>query len=349
MKRFKLNLFIILITLCVVQIILAAKYSDKMLKISFAQPYEVKEIESVINDINIYDYLILYELFNNEYDMYVYKGNINMILEDNVISENVKYDENDVLIGDGVIKNTYLYNPYGEVIDKTRVVSAVLKDSDSLYYSDMKLLENNQIMSQTLHCTLIDAEGKILNKNRVLSILHSSGLNVTNIIVYEYVTNYVKVFILLLGLCILFILINEHVNEIKLISYSLLSNFYENENMISARSYIKKSNNKISLMIYKLSSLLILALLFIYIIIIYNNIELPSKFVWVSLNNIKSNLVGVYYMVKNIIKSGPMGIELYIVSAIGIILVEIISIIVIEVYSSFNHIVKLIRSDFGET
>ena len=133
-------------------------YDESIMEINLSEYISPKEIVDIIDETEIYDYVIVCDLFSNEESAKVYAGNLNILINDRIKdSLGIALNGHEVIMGDRFAKKNYNYYPLGEKhITKYGEyrINGIIKNSGDIYYNDLKILEDSQIKNQRLYVVL---------------------------------------------------------------------------------------------------------------------------------------------------------------------------------------------------
>lgn len=208
--------------------------------------YSLEETEDALEMAQIYDYLILYDLYNGENSI-AYKGNINILLGNRIKDKtSIELSENEVFMGDKFAEKNYEYYPLGskhELYGKEYSINAIIENSDYIYYNDLSILENQNIKRQRIYVLLKDTNGTKIDENTFISILKSSNITPAFHIYYD---NLRKLLLKIIILCLIVILVYaifKLKDGLKKLTGSLRAGYRERRYDITVFEYIKEREN----------------------------------------------------------------------------------------------------------
>lgn len=245
--------------------------------------YTVEETIEALEQGKIYDYLIIYDLYNEE-NTKVYKGNINILLRGKIKEKiNIEFSEDEVLMGDKFAGKNYEYYPLGrehKFNNKEYRINAIIIDSSDMYYNDLSMLENQNIKRQRIYAVLKDKDGVKVDENTFLSILKSRNINPTAHIYYENIGKLLLKIIILCFTVILLCILFKFKDGLKKLLSSLIKGYKDSKYDIDILSYIKKheSTKIIKSITLSFSAMIVSIILIMFLSVKYINLRMPYKF-----------------------------------------------------------------------
>lgn len=301
----------------------------------------LEKIEEALEQGQIYDYLIVYDLYNKE-NSKVYKGNINILLRGKIEEKaNIEYSENEVLMGDEFAEKNYEYYPLDKKHNfnkKEYSINAILRDSCDIYYNDLSMLENQDIKKQRIYAVLKSKDGVRVDENTFLSILKSKNINPDSNIFYDNIGKLLLKIVILCFIVIFVIIIFKLKDILKKLFKKIVTGYQNCKYDINIWSYIKEresSKTLKSIMIYfGISIILILCLMFV--IVKYINLRMPYRFNPVSPKSIYSVVKSFCDFISYYLINGQTEMSLIALKLVFVYLAMILIAIAIYVYRKFQ-------------
>lgn len=252
-------------------------------EICLSDYHTLEETEEALEQAQIYDYLIIYDLYNEE-NSKVYKGNINILLN-GIIKEktNIELSEDEVLMGDKFAEKNYAYYPLGRehvFNNKEYRINAVITDSSDIYYNDIGMLENQNIKGQKIYAVLKNKDGVNIDENTFLSILKSRNVNPVAHIYYDNISKLLLKIIILCFMVILIYIIFKLKNVLKRLFNGLKAGYEDCKYDIDILEYIKKRENAKTIKDIILFSVatIISIICGMFLTVKYINLRMPYRF-----------------------------------------------------------------------
>lgn len=245
--------------------------------------HALEETEKALEQAQIYDYLIIYDLYNKE-NSKVYKGNINILLSGKIKEKtNIELSEYEVLMGDKFVEKNFAYYPLGrehESNNKQYRITAVIKDSSDIYYNDLSMLENQDIKSQRIYAVLKNREGVSIDENTFLSILKSRDINPSASIYYDNLGKFLLKIMILCFMAIFLYIIFKYIYTLKKFVSGFISGYEERKYDVGILGYSKEQENSemIKNIVLLLGLIIISILCVIFLTVKYINLRMPYKF-----------------------------------------------------------------------
>ncbi len=245
--------------------------------------HALEETEKALEQAQIYDYLIIYDLYNKD-NSKVYKGNINILLSGKIKEKtNIELSEYEVLMGDKFAEKNFAYYPLGrehESNNKQYRITAVIKDSSDIYYNDLSMLENQNIKGQRIYAVLKNKEGVNIDENTFLSILKSRNINPSASIYYDNLGKFLLKIMILCVMTISLYIIFKYMNDLKKFVRGLISGYEERKYDVGILGYIKEQENSevVKRIVLPLGLIIISMLCVIFLTVKYINLRMPYRF-----------------------------------------------------------------------
>lgn len=245
--------------------------------------HTLEETEKALEQAQIYDYLIIYDLYNKE-NSKVYKGNINILLRGKIKEKtNIELSEYEVLMGDKFAEKNYPYYPLGrehEFNNKQYRINAVIKNSSDIYYNDISMFENQDIKRQRIYAVLKNKEGVNIDENTFLSILKSRNINPSASIYYDNLGKFLLKIMILCFMVISLYIIFKYMNALKKFVSGLISGYEERKYDVGILGYIKEQENfeMFKRIVLPLGLIMISILCVIFLTVKYINLRMPYRF-----------------------------------------------------------------------
>lgn len=303
-----------------------------------------EQVAKAMEEILIYDYLNIYDIFSYEENVSVYSGNINILLKKSDIEEcGITFNDNEVIIGDRYMKKQFKYNVLGERYISSfgeYDVNCIIKNNDRVYYRDLNILQNTDVKSQKIYLSLISAKKLPINYNNTIDLLKYYGINVSKSIYYADVINFFQKLLILLiisGLVIVFI---------KLVAYTknsakqLLEFRYSSKYDLELREFIFKPNN-IKLILKVFFEVLIQILIgfaTLWLTIVFLNTQISYSIDFTSLKSVADAINAFARLIKYYIVNGFTDISLAIVNCI---IIYSLTFFVILIVNATKHTIKI--------
>lgn len=260
-----------------------SNYYKGIAEICLNSYYTLEETEKALEEGQIYDYVIIYDLYNKE-NSKVYKGNINILLSGKIKEKtNIELSEYEVLMGDKFAEKNYEYYPLGrkhEFNNKEYRINAIITDSSDIYYNDLSMLKNQNIKRQRIYAVLKNKDGVGVDENTFLSILNSRNINQDAHIYYDNLGKLLLKIIILCLMAILVCIIFKLKDVLKKLIDSLVTVYKDCRYDIELFGYIKKRENAktIKCIIAYFAAIIISILCVMLLTVKYVNLRMPYRF-----------------------------------------------------------------------
>lgn len=322
-------------------------FPSDIAEISLNSVAHPEQVSKTVEDLQLFDYLNIYDIYSYEENAKLYSGNINILLKQKGIEQvgiTLRYDE--VIVGDRYMKEHFNYNLLGERYTSNfgeYAVNGIIKNNDSIYYTNSDILQNTDVKKQTLYVSLINTKKRMADYNTTVNALSYYDINVSKSIYYADVNNFFK------KLLILFILSALSIVFLKTLSYT-------KKNTAQIVEFHKSSSYDLELweFIFKPDNLKILlkilAEIALEIIIIFAVLRLTTVFLntrisysvdFTSLKSITDAIKAFLNLIRYYINNGFTDISFAIVKCLIIYLVAAALIIAINSRKLFGKLKKL--------
>ncbi|NYB75566.1 ABC transporter permease [Sedimentibacter hydroxybenzoicus DSM 7310] len=309
MKNTLWALLIIVLIASLMLIYVESNTYGGMAEFCLNEPVSAEKIKDALEQGKVYDYLIVYDLYNRESSK-VYKGNMNLLLAGR-IKENtdIGFSEREVLMGDDFAERNYAYNPIGqnhEFNNAGYTVTAIVNDSHDVYYSDLNLLENQNIKRQRIYAVLKDKDGIKIEENTLLSILKSKGIVSDAHIYYDNLSKLLLKLIILCFISFFICAIYNIIKRLRKLLRSIFSEYKNNKYDVGVWEYINRSENLglIRGILLYLSALLTSIICIAVLLIRYLNLRMPYRFNPVSPKSIYGMIKSFFDLVSYYLHNG---------------------------------------------
>ncbi len=295
MKKTVCALLSIIIITLLMYLYVQSNFYKGIAEVCLNSCHDPEETEKALEQAQIYDYLMIYDLYNEESSK-VYKGNINILLRDRIKEKtNIELSEYEVLMGDKFAEKNYAYYPLGmkhEFNSREYRINAVITDSSDIYYNDMSMLEGQNIKRQRIYAVLKNKDGVNIDENTFLSILKSRDINPSVHIYYDNIGKLLLKIIILCFMAICIYIIFKLMNALKKLLNSLISGYEEQKYDVDILRYIREQGNAktVKRIILLSGGIILLILCCMLLTVKYINLRMPYRFNPVSPESIYSIL-----------------------------------------------------------
>jgi len=344
MKKTLYVLLTVIIVTFLMYLYVESNYYKGIAEICLDSYHTLEETERALEQGQIYDYLIIYDLYNKE-NSKVYKGNINILLNGKIKEKtNIELSEGEVLIGDKFVEKNYAYYPLGrkhEFNNKEYRINAVITDSSDIYYTDLSILDSQNIKRQRIYAVLKDKDGVNIYENTFLSILKSSNISPAACVYYDNLSKLLLKIVILLFMVICIYTILKLKNTVKKLINVLVDSYRRSKYDVNLSDYIKQRENfKIvrSIMIY-FGVIVVLIICSMFLTVKYMNFKVPYRFNPVSPKSIYSLIKSFFNFVSYYLNNGITEIS-FIVLKILFIYISVL-LFMAAIYFSSKFIKKI--------
>lgn len=321
MKKTVCALLTVIIITFLMYLYVESNYYKGIAEICLNSYHSLEETEKALEQGQIYDYLIIYDLYNKE-DSKVYAGNINILLSGKIKEKtNIELSEYEVLMGDKFAEKNYEYYPLGrkhEFNNKEYRINAIITDSSDIYYNDISMLENQNIKRQRIYAVLKNNVGVEIDENTFLSILKSRNINPDAHIYYDNLGKLLLKIIILCFMVILVYIIFKLKDVLKKLIDSLVTGYKDCRYDVELLGYIRKRENSkvIKGIIVYFAAIIISILCSMLLIVKYVNLRMPYIFNPVSPKSIYSIIRSFCDFISYYLNSGVTEMSLIILKIV---------------------------------
>ena len=315
-------------------------YDESIMEINLSEYISPKEIVDIIDETEIYDYVIVCDLFSNEESAKVYAGNLNILINDRIKdSLGIALNGHEVIMGDRFAKKNYNYYPLGEKhITKYGEyrINGIIKNSGDIYYNDLKILEDSQIKNQRLYVVLKNKDNKAIDENTLVSQLSSWGISNPVVLNYGNVKKFlIKILIVLIMILIIIVLVKQY-KILKKSVYEMMKKFNEVKYDLYFRQFITKRYNfaDIKNIIISLTFMTLSAYFISFLTVKFVCLKMPYKLNPVSPKSINDAIKLFTGLIRYYVQNGMTEVSTVIVS---LAVVYFIALAVIILYSLRCH------------
>ncbi len=322
-------------------------FPSNIAEISLNSVVHPEQLNKTIDDLQLFDYLNIYDIYSYEGNAKLYSGNINILLKQKGIEQvGITLGDDEVIVGDRYMKEHFNYNLLGERYTSNfgeYAVNGIIKNNDSIYYTNSDILQNTDVKKQTLYVSLINTKKRMADYSTTVNALSYYDINVSKSIYYADVNNFFK------KLLILFILSALSIVFLKMLSYTK-KNTAQIMELQKSSSYdlelwefiFKPDNLKIVL---KILAEIVLEIIIVFAVlrlsIVFLNTRISYSIDFTSLKSITEAIKAFLNLIKYYISNGFTDISLAIVKCLIIYLIVAALIIAINARKLFGKLKKL--------
>lgn len=298
-----------------------SNFYKSIVEVCLSDYHTLEETEEALEQGQIYDYLIIYDLYNKE-NSKVYKGNINIILSGKIKEKaNIELSEDEVLMGDKFAGKNYAYYPLGrkhEFNNKEYRINAVITDSSDIYYNDISMLKDQNIKRQRIYAVLKDKDGVGIDENTFLSILKSRNLNQSAHIYYDNLGKLLLKIIILCFMAIFVYIIFKLKDVLKRLINGLKAGYKDCKYDIDILGYFKERENAKAVKGIILSSvaMVISIICSMFLTVKYINLRMPYRFNPISPKSIYGVIKSFYDFISYYLSNGVTEISLIVLEIV---------------------------------
>lgn len=283
MKKTVYALLTIVVITFLLYLYIESNFYKGIVEVCLSDYYPIGETIEALEQAKIYDYLIIFDLYNKE-NSKVYKGNINIILDGKIKEKtNIELSEYEALMGDEFAGKNYEYYPLGKehvFNNKEYRINAILRDSSDIYYNDLSMLENQNVKRQRIYAVLKDKEGVEVDENTFLSILKSRNISVVSHIYYNNLGKLLLKVAIICCIVLIVYVIFILKEALKSQFNNLMSGYKVCKYDIDILGYIKKRENSrmIKGIILYSGAIIISILCCMFLTVNFINIRMPYRY-----------------------------------------------------------------------
>lgn len=295
-----------------------------------------EQVDKAMEDMLIYDFLNIYNIFGYGGNISVYSGNINMLLKDsNIEAIELTFKDNEVIMGEGYMKERFNYSLLGEKYTSVfgeYYVNCIINDSENIYYRNLRVLENTDIKNQLIYLSLLNTKKQTMGYNSTINSLREYGINVSKGIYYADVINFYKKLLILLVVSALVIIFFRILSYTKNAASKLVAVQRSSKYDIDFGEFIAKPNNLglIVKVIFQVVIQLFIGATILWLTVFLLNIKSSYEVDFTSLKSILKTLNSFIDLIKYYVANGFTDISLAIVKSIIIYVSTIIIIFVVN-------------------
>lgn len=347
MKRLLIYILALIAITGPIFMVMNKNFPSDIAEISLNSVVHPEQISKTVEDLLLFDYLNIYDIYSYEGNAKLYSGNINILLKKKGIEHvGITLGDDEVIVGDRYMKEHFNYNLLGERYTSNfgeYAVNGIIKNNDSIYYTNSDILQNTDVKKQTLYVSLINTKKRMADYSTTVNALSYYDINVSKSIYYADVNNFFK------KLLILFILSALSIVFLKILSYTK-KNTSQIMELQKSSSYdlelwefiLKPDNFKI---ILKTLAEIVLEIIIIFAVLrlttVFLNTRISYSVDFTSLKSMTDAIKAFLNLIKYYINNGFTDISLAIVKCLIIYLVAAALIIAINSRKLFGKLKKL--------
>ncbi len=289
MKRALIYIGILIIITGLLILFVGKNYPENIIEFCLNDYISPEDVSRIMQDLNVFDYFNVYDMFSEEETASVYSGNLNLFLYNKKIqgiglsyedkaaeseqadekeSTGLTYEDKEVIIGDKFIDKNFRYYPLGTKYTSVYGeydVNGILEGSDRIYYRDLEILKTARIKSQKIYLSVINARKIMMLPSIKIHEAKFYGMNIGKSIAYKDVTDSLKKIATLLITVMAFLVFAVILRLNKKILRQIANSYKESKYDLDIKDFIVKRDN-LKIIIKQIFAVLLQVLSIIFIL-----------------------------------------------------------------------------------